>query len=748
MARPDIETRPRRRRWQDPQLSEEFSIALVGNPNVGKSVIFNSWTGLGAMVSNYPGTTVEILEGTVFFSIHDVYKPGRFQESDISSSEENGESPPLEPGHPATDLPPRGRGRGRFRRRGRDLQSGYGVGRGRRRRRKWRADMLRLRIVDLPGSYTIISPTSLDEQVTLRYLQQDQPDAIVNVVDATNLQRNLIMTIALLEFDIPLVVCLNQVDLARKMGINIDVKALERLLGVPVVPTVASQGKNLRELLRVAAGAAIGRRRHRRRRRMIFPDGIEAKLVSLEKQLESINFCPMSLPPRIVSQQMLEGETECIQCANNHEFGKQAMEYAAKLRKQIEEEFGEDIVLVLGEKRRDYASYIAERVQKGEGHRVPLTEHISEVLTHKIWGLPIVLLVLVGSLLLIFAVGSLFEDTVGAFWDTFIDPAAVTLIETWIPWPIVQTILYYGIVLGIQGWLFIAVPYVVTFYVILSVMEDTGYMARVAFLLDGLMHRMGLHGRAIIPLFMGMGCNVPAVLGNRILTTKKERVIAGFLVVLVPCSAQLSVIMGTVAQYGNIFFAFIIYGIVIAIIFLLGALLQHTVPGKSFGLVMEMPPLRLPRPKPTFKKTWIRFKEFLYVALPFIMVGSAILGVLLESDLLYLVVLPASPLIVGWLGLPAVTAIALIYGILRKELTVELLLVLATPLSIGAFMTIRQMFVFSLVTTIYVPCMATIGVLAKEYGWKYTTLIVATSVILAFLAGGLANHVLLALGIS
>ncbi len=747
MTRPDPEPRPRRWRHHHPR-SDEFTIALVGNPNVGKSVIFNSWTGLGAMVSNYPGTTVEILEGTVFFSIHDVYKPGRFQESDIGPSQENGEVTPPYHEHPAPEHPPRRGRRRRFRRRGGQPGSPYGPGRGRGRRRKRKADMLRLRIVDLPGSYTIISPTSLDEQVTLRYLQEEQPDSIVNVVDATNLQRNLIMTIALLEFDIPIVVCLNQMDLARKMGINIDVKALERLLGVPVVPTIAVQGKNLRELLRVAARAAIGRRHRRRRRRMLFPDGIEAKLVSLEKQLEGVNFCPMALPPRIVSQQMLEGESGCVQCASNHEFGKQAMDHVARIRTKIEEEFGQDIVLVLGQKRRDYASYIAERVQIGKGQRVPLTERISAVLTHKVWGLPIVALVLIGSMLLIFGVGFIFDETVGAFWDAFIDPTALMILGTWIPWPIIQTILYYGLVLGIQGWLFIALPYVITFYVILSIMEDTGYMARVAFLLDGLMHRVGLHGRAIIPLFMGMGCNVPAVLGNRILTTKKERVIAAFLVVLVPCSAQLSVIMGTVARYGSIFLAFIIYGIIIAIILILGALLQHTVPGESFGLVMEMPPLRTPRIKPTFKKTWIRFKEFIYIALPFIIVGSAVLGVLLETGLLNLIVAPMSPLIAGWLGLPTITAVALVYGILRKELTVELLLILASPLSIAAFMTIRQMFVFALVTTIYVPCIATIGVLAREYGWKYTITIIVTTVGLALFVGGLANNLFLILGIS
>jgi ferrous iron transport protein B len=242
-----------------------------------------------------------------------------------------------------------------------------------------------------------------------------------------------------------------------------------------------------------------------------------------------------------------------------------------------------------------------------------------------------------------------------------------------------------------------------------------------------------------------MGCNVPAVLGTRTLNTRRERAIAGFLVVLVPCSAQLAVILGTVALYGSILFAFIIYGIVIGIIFVLGALLQHTLPGKSYGLVMEVPPLRLPRPKPLLKKTWMRFKEFLYIALPLIIVGSAIIGVALESGLLYLAIAPMSPLVVGWLGLPAVTAAALLYGILRKELTVELLLVLGGGSM--TFMTIRQMFVFALVTTIYVPCIATVAVLAREQGWKYTIALVITTLSIAIFLGGLVNILLIFLGI-
>lgn len=723
-----------RRPRSEPQKA--IRLALVGQPNVGKSVIFNAWTGLGAIVSNYPGTTVEILQGTVYLSYHDVHSPKWHPgiKDWKTTVEENSES----------DRSADSDDERKYRRK-RKFRHG-------RRFRRWSKgdyfdpeEGVKINVVDLPGSYTIISPTSDDEKVTLRYLQQDTPDVIVNVVDATNLPRNLLLTLALLEFNIPVVVCLNQVDLAQRMGINIDVGALEELLGVPVIPTVAIHGTHLKLLLRTAAKITV-QKSDQKPRRMLFPDGIEAKLRRLEQSLAKMQLCPLNLPLRIVSQQLLEEYAECAQCIESRMDQEEALNLIQRTRDEIETEFEADVVLVLGEKRLDYANYITERAQKGKGKRVPFTERISAVLTHRIWGLPIAVLILIGSLLFIFAIGDIFDATIGEFWGTFINPTAEYLIGTYIPWPIIQIILLYGLVYGLQGWLFVAIPFVATFYILLSVMEDTGYLARVAFLLDAFMHRVGLHGRAIIPMLTGMGCNVPAVLGSRILNTKRERLIAGFLIVLVPCSAQLAVILGTVALYGSIIFAFIIYAIILGIIIGLGALLQHTLPGASHGLVMEIPPLRLPQPKPILKKTWLRFKEFVYIALPMIIIGSAILGVLLEFGYLNLIIVPMAPLVVGWLGLPPETAAALVYGILRKELTIELLIVLAGG-SIASFMTIRQMFVFALITTIYVPCIATIAVLYREYGWKYTLMLAVTTVAIAFTLGGFVNLLLINLGL-
>ncbi|MFX1565342.1 MAG: ferrous iron transport protein B [Promethearchaeota archaeon] len=720
----------RRRKSRHFQDKDHIRIALVGQPNVGKSVIFNNWTGLGAIVSNYPGTTVEILEGKVYFSRHDIYSPRWHPGIKKWDTKRQKEKPPH---------------RGRWRK-------GFGY-----RMKRWaKKDFfeetpdIRLDIVDLPGSYTIISPSTEDEKVTLRYLQQDTPDVIVNVVDATNLPRNLLLTTALLEFDIPIVVCLNQVDLAKRMGIEIDVQKLEALLGVPVIPTVAIRGTNLKLLLRTAAKTGALEGTQQTPRRLLFPDGIEAKLRTLERHLAKMQLCPMNLPLRIVSQQLLEEYSQCAQCIENALESESAVKIVDQIRKDIEQEFEEDIVLVLGEKRQQYTLFLTEQVQLGEGKRVPVTEKISNILTHRIAGLPIAVLVLIGSILLMFVIGAIFDATVGEFWEIFINPTAEFLITTYIPSPIIQIILYYGLVLGIQAWLFIAIPFVGTFYIILSILEDTGYLARIAFLLDAFMHRLGLHGRAIIPLLTGMGCNVPAVLGTRILNTRRERLIAGFLVVLIPCSAQLAVILGTVGVYASVWFAFIILGIVFSIIIGFGALLQHTLPGSSHGLVMEIPPLRSPRIRPTIKKTWLRFREFIYIALPLIIIGGAILGLLLyfptpDFSYLHMVSIWAAPLVVGWLGLPPETAAALVYGILRKELTVELLIILANG-PLNTFMTARQLFVFALITTLYIPCIATVAVLVREYRWKYTLILATTTITLAFFLGGVVNWILIGMG--
>ncbi len=288
-----------------------------------------------------------------------------------------------------------------------------------------------------------------------------------------------------------------------------------------------------------------------------------------------------------------------------------------------------------------------------------------------------------------------------------------------------------------------------TFYFILSFLEDTGYLNSAAFLTDRVMHRLGLHGRAIIPIVAGAGCNVPAIIGTRVLTTLRERVIASTLIVLVPCSARTAVILGAVSAFVGWMPALGIFLITLVLIALVGLGLNQAMPGQSAGLVMEMFPFRAPTISPMLRKTWHRFKDFVFVATPIVLGGSLVLGALYESEYIWKLSAPLSPVVEGWLGLPAVAGLTLIFAVLRKELALQLLVTLAiVQYGRGAnnllkFMNETQLFVYALVNTIYIPCVATIAVLGKELGWKRAIAIMTFTISLAILMGGIVYRIIL-----
>jgi ferrous iron transport protein B len=304
--------------------------------------------------------------------------------------------------------------------------------------------------------------------------------------------------------------------------------------------------------------------------------------------------------------------------------------------------------------------------------------------------------------------------------------------------------LIWGFDAGILAALAVGIPYVLTFYFMLAFLEDSGYLNSVAFLTDRLMHKFGLHGRAIIPLVAGAGCNVPAIIGTRVLTTLRERTIASTLITLIPCSARTAVILGAVSLFVGWKPAVAIFLIVLILVFFVGVGLNKIMPGESTGLVMEMFPFRAPIISNILKKTWYRFQDFVFVAFPIVLVGSLFLGGLYETGYLWKLASPLSPVVEGWLGLPAVAGLTLIFAILRKELALQLLVTLAVVMYGGGannlllFMTPTQLFVYALVNTIYIPCVATIAVLGRELGWKRALGIMAFTIMLAILIGGIA----------
>ena len=307
---------------------------------------------------------------------------------------------------------------------------------------------------------------------------------------------------------------------------------------------------------------------------------------------------------------------------------------------------------------------------------------------------------------------------------------------------IIGTILWNGSVVGFYAALSVALGFILPFYFILAWLAESGYLPRIAFMLDRPFHILGLHGQASLPLIMALGCNVPACLACRILENRRDRLIATFLSTLVPCSARSSVVLGLVGAFigwqwaiGLLIFQFLL-------IFIIGIILKKLNPNKSPGIIMEIPEYRNPSLKIVWRQAWFRFKDFLTLGIPLIVIGSTVIETLSVVHWLQHITEILSPITVWWLGLPAFTGVLLIIGILRKEANLALLIALAGGAAVTSIMSPLQMVVFSIVIMLYIPCISTIAVLVRETGLKITAAMVLAEVILAILFGGLAFRLL------
>jgi ferrous iron transport protein B len=386
---------------------------------------------------------------------------------------------------------------------------------------------------------------------------------------------------------------------------------------------------------------------------------------------------------------------------------------------------------IIATNRHNHARGIADEIITpggGAGRR------IDRLLTRTIPGIPILAAVLVGMLLVVFLVGGVLEEYIVQAFDRFL---MVPLAGLGLP-PLLTEVLS-SVVLALQAGLGIAFPYIFTFYVLLAIVEDSGYMSRAAFLADRAMHRVGLHGEAIIPLVLGFGCNVPALMGTRLLPTRRERTIAAFMITMVPCSARTVVISGIVASFVSLAAAFSIYLMVLVLILLTGLVLSRVAPGPQLGMVLEMAPLRRPRPDLVLLKAWLRIKEFLYIAMPLLLVSSVILGLLGYFGVIAAVQDAFAPISEGLLGLPAYASTALLFGILRKEMAFETLVVLAGTAELDTVMTSLQLYTFAVVSTLFVPCISTIAVLRRELGSRLAALITVYTVVLGLGIGALIH---------
>jgi Fe2+ transport system protein B len=339
---------------------------------------------------------------------------------------------------------------------------------------------------------------------------------------------------------------------------------------------------------------------------------------------------------------------------------------------------------------------------------------------------------IIAILLLVFTAGAFFEDIIVTFIDIYaIEPFLALEL------PGIASAVGLSIIIALQAGMGIAFPYVFIFYLVISIIEDSGYLTRAAFLADRSMHRFGMHGQGIIPLVLGFGCSVPALMSVRLLATRRERIIASVLVTMIPCSARTVVISGIVASFIGLAAAFSVYGIVFLLVFATGIVLSKVTPGQQFGMILEMSVLRVPRPDMVVKKAWTRLSEFLFIAMPLLLVSSVFLGIFEYLGFVSAFQDIITPYSEAVLGLPGFAATALLFGILRKEMAFETLAVLAGTADLGAVLSGVQLYIFAVVCVLFIPCISTIAVLIREIGKRWAILISLYTVALGIIVGAL-----------
>lgn len=408
----------------------------------------------------------------------------------------------------------------------------------------------------------------------------------------------------------------------------------------------------------------------------------------------------------------------------------------------MEKIHGESSPVIITSERYGLATKIAKAVTIIEAPpKISFEQKLDALTTHRLLGYPILAIVLASMFALIFVGGNFVSAGLDYVFGTF-TAYAESILSSFLP-EIAVDLISNGILSGIIAGVTIALPYIVPFYILLALLEDSGYLPRAAFLMDNLMHKIGLHGKAFIPLMLGYGCSVPACIGCRIMETERERFLAAFVVVLIPCAARTVIILGLVGRFVGLPAALALYAFDLILVFVLGRIAFKVLPGEPVGLIMEMPSYKKPSIKTIALKTWSRIRDFVYIAFPIIIAGSVTIEALALSGFMNYIVEAASPLVNNWLGLPPITGIPLIFGILRKELALILLSEsLATIHMTVESLTAVQMIVFSLVSMIYIPCIATIAALKREFGWRKTLVVTVTDIALALLLGGLAYRVL------
>lgn len=574
-------------------------------------------------------------------------------------------------------------------------------------------------VVDLPGMYSLTS-VSPDAGEAVRFVAEENWDLIINVVDASRLERSLELTLQLLQLERPMVVALNMMDEAERHGMKIDIQALAKHLGVPVVATVGRRGQGLKELFRTALQAAHS---GPARGPGCFDKEVETAVAKVQGLLEGAGFTCL-LPTELVATKVLELDPYFR--ARVRKSAPQVEPEIDGIIQELQDIHGWSADQVVSGCRHAMAHTIWDSVGQLGRPKVGWRERVDRMLLHPWSGGPLMVIILSAVFYLVFGVGRVFEGPLVNWFD-----GMQAMLEGSFPPETLVGALLSGVFLGVAGGLTIVLPYLLPFLVALAVLEDSGYLPRMAYILDNMMHRIGLHGKSVLPLILGYGCSVPAIMATRILESKRDRRITAALAAFIPCSARTIVIYGLVAAYLGPIWALGIYILNLAVIMVIGRVLSRFLEGRSPGLILEIPNLALPSVKTMIAKTWLSLREFLVIAWPVLVVSSLVLSLLEYFGAGTFLNALLAPLTVWTLGLPVAVGMTLIFGVLRKELTLVMLVQALGTNQLDQVLDTGQLVVFTLFVVFYVPCAATVAAMVRELGWKDTAWISGLTVVVA-----------------
>jgi ferrous iron transport protein B len=639
-------------------------IILVGNPNVGKSVVFNALTGAYTTVSNYPGTSVEVSRG----------------HCDIEGT--------------------------------------------------------RYEVLDTPGMYALM-PITEEERVAREILLVETPHVVVHVIDARNLERMLPMTLQLVEARLPVLLVVNILDEAERIGMQIDIGLLQEKLGIPVIGAAMARKRGLKEIR--AAIAGFDSRRHAT---FAYASDLERDILKIAATLHG----EYALDRRAMVLLLMQKDEELLALVKQTEGdGFAAVEAAVK---EVAFERRVDLHLRISLERKRVSKGVLEGViSQHAGARTPFSERLSGWTMNPWSGFPLLILALylgiyqfVGH----FGAGTLVDLLEGHLFEGHLNPWAISLSEHFIPWYWLRELITgeYGVfTLGVRYAVAIILPIVGTFFLAFSVIEDTGYFPRLAMLVDRIFKQIGLNGRAVIPIVLGFGCDTMATMVTRTLETVRERLIATVLLALaIPCSAQLGVILALLSGVPG---ALLVWSLCVAAIFLvIGFLAAKVTPGELPMFYMEIPPLRLPQPRNVLVKTLTRMQWYFMEIFPLFIFASVLLWAGKLSGVLNALIALLRPAMLA-LGLPPDTAAVFVLGFFRRDFGAAGLY----DMQANGLLSPVQLTVAAVTLTLFVPCIAQFLMMKKERGWPVSLAIFVFVTALAFGSGWLLNQALLFSGV-